>query len=363
MAKIVIKDYLQKQYTSEVRDLMSRLIRRIEFGLSAAESVNNLYQLCAENKVPIRYLALFVRSITVTPERFLAELGSVIAPGEGERFYKALIETLLPLYEGVMQERVQAYGSRRVFLQKRLDYSLVGEAEKVDNLPPEKRVAFIMCVNDEALMQESLFYLRQVYLPNGMGAEILPIKGAPSMAAAYNRAQELTSAKYKVYLHQDTLIVNKRFILDCLDIFREASIGVIGMAGAYELPETGVWWTAPLKFGKVLHWQVPESIILTVHHNPVTGSCQIVEAVDGFCLVTQYDLPWRADICDGWHMYDICQCKDMEAKGYKVVVPHQEDYWCIHRPAEKPLDPLYEGYRVRFLEEYGAQMYCNESKD
>lgn len=151
-------------------------------------------------------------------------------------------------------------------------------------------------------------------------------------------------------------IVNRSFIYDILQIFQDAKIGVIGMAGAKQLPATGIWWNAPAKYGAVLHWQEAECIIPTLHQNPEPGTVQRVETADGFLLATQYDIPWRENICDGWHMYDICQCKDMARHGFETVIPHQETYWCIHRPAPKPLDPLYEKYRRRFIQEYAKEM-------
>ena len=38
-----------------------------------------------------------------------------------------------------------------------------------------------------------------------------------------------SDAKYKVYLHQDVLIVNPNIILDLLDIFKESSVGMVGV--------------------------------------------------------------------------------------------------------------------------------------
>ena len=52
----------------------------------------------------------------------------------------------------------------------------------------EKEICFITCVNDEAWYEESLLYLKHLVLPSGMTAAYLPVRGASSMAAGYNRA-------------------------------------------------------------------------------------------------------------------------------------------------------------------------------
>ena len=99
---------------------------------------------------------------------------------------------------------------------------------------------------------------------------------------------------------------------------------------------------------------------------------QSVEAVDGLFIAARgpgfpkasnpladsvYDIPWRADIFDGWHFYDSSICREYRRRGLSVVIPRQgENFWCIHCPTEKPLDPAYHKYRQRFLREYCSEL-------
>ena len=47
----------------------------------------------------------------------------------------------------------------------------------------------------------------------------------------------LSSAKYKIYMHQDVFIVNRYFIYDVISIFNaDKAIGVIGLVGSPQLP-------------------------------------------------------------------------------------------------------------------------------
>ncbi|MBQ6976200.1 MAG: glycosyltransferase family protein [Selenomonadaceae bacterium] len=220
----------------------------------------------------------------------------------------------------------------------------------------DKKVAYITCVNSDYWYSECLLYLKHLNLPAGFGAEFIDIRGAKSMAAGYNEGMRRTDAKYKIYLHQDTLVVNKNLVADLLKIFRDETIGVVGMIGCMSLPKTGVWWDGLRIYGRVLHACEPESVVDS-HCDEPTGDYQIVEAVDGFFIATQYDLTWRDDLFDGWHLYDTSQCKEMQRAGYKAVVPNQtQDFWCIHCPKEKPLDPKYRKYQKIFLREYGAEL-------
>ena len=221
----------------------------------------------------------------------------------------------------------------------------------------DKKIAFITCVNSDWWYSECLLYLKHLKIPENMTAEFIDVRNAASMASGYNRAMKNSDAKYKIYLHQDTLVVNKNLIADLLKIFNsDKKIGVIGMIGCVNLPSTGVWWDGMRIYGRVLHACEPESVVES-HCDEAEGDFQKVESVDGFFLATQYDLNWRDDLFDGWHLYDTSLCKEMSRAGYKVAIPNQEkDFWCIHCPKEKPLDTKYRRYQKIFLKEYGAEL-------
>ncbi len=220
----------------------------------------------------------------------------------------------------------------------------------------DKKIAFITCVNSDWWYSECLLYLKHLQIPEGMSAEFIPVRDAKSMTSGYNSAMKKSDAKYKIYLHQDTLVVNKNLVADLLKIFADASIGVVGMIGCVNLPKTGVWWDGLRTYGRVLHACEPESVVDSECMEP-EGLFEEVESVDGLFLATQYDLPWREDLFDGWHLYDTSLCKENQRVGRKVVVPNQSaDFWCIHCPKEKSLDPAYRKYQKIFLREYGAEL-------
>ena len=218
------------------------------------------------------------------------------------------------------------------------------------------KICFITCVNDEALYAESLLYAQHLHLPAGMQAEYIAIRGAASMAAGYNEGMLQSDAKYKVYLHQDTLIVYKDFVAALVDIFQDTSIGLLGVIGCRTLPKTGVWWDGMRTYGRVLHACEAESTVDTQCMQP-EGKYVEAESVDGLLMAAQYDIPWREDLFQGWHMYDTSACREFARRGYKVVIPHQEDFWCIHCPKEKPLAPSYKKYQKIFLKEYGKELH------
>ena len=95
----------------------------------------------------------------------------------------------------------------------------------------QRKVAFITCVNNEDWYSECLLYLKHLNIPVGMTVEFIPIRSAASMTSGYNKAMNSSDAKYKIYLHQDTLIVNKNIVADLLKLFTDETIGAVGMIG------------------------------------------------------------------------------------------------------------------------------------
>ena len=225
------------------------------------------------------------------------------------------------------------------------------DVNTISNISSDNKIAFISCVNDEEWYHETTLYINNLNIPDGMVIELVPVRGAKSICQGYNMGMKQTDAKYKVYLHQDVLITNKDFIKDILNIFVDRTVGAIGVAGAKKIPSDGVWWNTSCSAGGALQIIDPETV--TKFESPrFSGAFLDVEAVDGIVIATQVDIPWREDLFTGWHFYDISQCKEMQRHGYRVVVPQQRAFWCIHCSAPKLLDDSYEKYQRVFVEEY-----------
>ena len=218
---------------------------------------------------------------------------------------------------------------------------------------PEESICFITCVNDEKIYGESRLYAE--HLHTDLPVEFIPVRGASSMAAGYNWAMRQSRARYKIYLHQDVLIVEKNCIKMLCELFlKYRQLAMLGVIGAETLPPSGVWWGSGKNYGRVLHAAEPESISPSVCL-PV-NEWKAVEALDGLFLATQRDLPWREDLFDGWHFYDVSQCMEFKRQGYQTAIPEQTSDWCLHLTRQKPLDASYWKYQQIFLREYEDDM-------
>jgi sulfur relay (sulfurtransferase) DsrC/TusE family protein len=222
----------------------------------------------------------------------------------------------------------------------------------------EKKIAFIVCINNNILFEECRYYIDRLILPQGFQKDVIGIFSAESMCAGYNGGMNSSDAKYKVYLHQDVLIKNHNFINDLVQIFEENDrIGLIGMIGGRHMPKTGVTYRA-WDSGSVDWREVDMAYILTQQHLPAEHVTH-VEAVDGLLIATQYDIPWREDLFKHFHFYDISQSFEMRKAGYEVVVPTQDIPWAIHASNFVDMKNYDEGRQI-LLREYPEFLYDND---
>ena len=101
----------------------------------------------------------------------------------------------------------------------------------------KQKIAFIICTNNALYYEECVRYINELEVPVGYCTDIICIQEANSMAEGYNAGMQASDAKYKVYLHQDTLILNRNFISDLLQVFNsDKAIGMLGVLGWKKFP-------------------------------------------------------------------------------------------------------------------------------
>ena len=90
-----------------------------------------------------------------------------------------------------------------------------------------KKICFIICVNNDMFFYEALYYINKLNIPDGYTIDCITIADATSMASGYNEGMLASDAKYKIYMHQDVLIINPDFLFYMLDIFKDNTIRFI----------------------------------------------------------------------------------------------------------------------------------------
>ena len=218
---------------------------------------------------------------------------------------------------------------------------------------PTQNFSFISCVNDNEMYNACLKFINNLNVPNGYSIEYIKIENAKSMTSGYNEGISKATGKYKIYLHQDVLIINKNFLLDILDVFKDERIGLIGVAGAQNMPPNGIWWESRMPYNHIYHNAYNGNLVKNEYgtsHKKIINA----EAIDGLIMITQYDVKWRDDIFCGWHFYDVSQVQEYSKFGYKTVILNNKEADVIHDCGITwtSSDEEYEKYRKIFLKEY-----------
>ena len=189
----------------------------------------------------------------------------------------------------------------------------------------KNKISFIICVNDEMYFEECLFYINRLRVPEGFEIDVFAVREAASIYQAYNQAMESSDAKYKVYMHQDVSLIDKDILMHFLEFFEAHSkAGMAGVLGGQGIPADRRFYRA-WDVGNVAGCGEDRAF-----HNELIKEEKKVFAVDGMFLMTQYDVPWREDILEGWDFYDFSQSLEFLYRGYEVWVPAQPEYMCIH---------------------------------
>lgn len=222
----------------------------------------------------------------------------------------------------------------------------------------QQKICFIMCSNDEFQARECQLYIEQLIVPENYEVEVLVVTEAASMTSGYNEAMNASDAKYKVYLHQDVLIFKPDFLHTMLALFQKyPEIGMFGVVGNKSVADDGGMWSDGTwrRTGELLVDDVIERDYSFFAR--AEGDYTEVITIDGLLMVTQYDVPWREDLFQGWDFYDASQSVEFWKAGYKVVVPYMDMPWCLH---ENDLLNManYDRWKEIFVKEYGQ--YVNE---
>lgn len=214
----------------------------------------------------------------------------------------------------------------------------------------ERKIAFIICSHQKRIREEILKYINKLNVPIGFEIEVLIIEDAKGMAEGYNRAMKKSDAKFKVYMHHDVFVINTNLLNESLGVLlANSKIGILGVIGCKRVPKNGIWWESNSCIGKTMEDNL--ECLRELNLGEVERDFEEVQALDGQFLITQYDIIWREDICQGWHFYDTSQCLEFAKAGYVAAVVKQNSPWLIHE-CGTDINTGYEIERERFIREY-----------
>ena len=320
--KVSDTEALIKRYT-----ILKFYLRRIEFDVM--DDMRIFGEFLVQNQISSYELLRVLDFSVVHKDKVLQKIGN----GSAEKAVETPVEMDVNVSDAKMDETA--------------DSNSVIDTYRSDDI---QQICFIICTNNPIYAEECIYYINHLIVPEGIDVDILTVEEAKSMTAGYNEAMQCTKARYKVYLHHDTFIINWNFIKDCLDIFRNhPQIGMIGNIGVKTMPASGVMWDSD-RYGMLYEQHIYETKLLC---NAVSSGLQYmqVDAIDGFLMVTQYDIPWREDLFDKWDFYDCSQSMEFIRHGYQVAVPNMREPWCVHDCGFVNLK-YYDIEKEKFVAEY-----------
>jgi glycosyltransferase involved in cell wall biosynthesis len=221
----------------------------------------------------------------------------------------------------------------------------------------EEKICIIVLITDERQWQECLLYLNELIIPEKFEVDVIPIYQYKYPAQAYNMAMKSNNAKYKIYLKDTVKIINKKCILDMIDIFNQnRQIGLLGILGSEKCPTNANWWDAKYNYGNL--YEIKNGSKYLTRFNSFDAVCKEVEIVIDVLLMTQYDVLWREDILTGNYFYDVAQSIEFKKAGYTVAVVKQNMDWCIS------FGPVYEKFdeknNVCYEYDYAKDCFLDE---
>lgn len=214
----------------------------------------------------------------------------------------------------------------------------------------ERKLAFVIAYSDIDACTECARYLERLQVPVGYTTELICIPETKGIAAAYNEAIRRTNARYKVYVRQETFVLEKNVLSRLLEVFAgNTYLGMVGLVGGFRLygnfaeennRNCGNFFSCDSC-----------SVILYTGAKSKEENYMRPDAVEGMLMMTNRDIPWREDLFTEDGLYDISQSFEFRRRGYKIAIPNQEAPWCLSDHIHLRQDK-YERNRKILKEEY-----------
>ena len=179
----------------------------------------------------------------------------------------------------------------------------------------ENKIYFIIFGNDQGTINENVSYLNSLIVPNGMDAEYMVVNSnCESLSDSFQWAMTQSKAKYKVYMSQDTFIIDKYFLEKAINIFENnQDIALLGARGFYKESQENNMKSV----GRYIYNWNDGNIITTME---VQESCsrQLVDvvALEKNFIMTSVDSDWEGNNDNFYVMKSI----KMRHMGYRSVV-------------------------------------------
>ena len=175
------------------------------------------------------------------------------------------------------------------------------------------KIAFLLYGTDEWILSENLEYLNSLYVPDDIDVEIYKLNSADGLLPTFENGRLLSDARYKVYLNQNTYIIDKKFIPRVIGVFQNhPQIGMIGVRGFRMDQEKN---QAEFEGYNLSHVYDIFSFVREFREGTATGIIPVL-ALDRHLMVTSADTPWIGEESN----FHIAKSVELRHAGIETVV-------------------------------------------
>lgn len=192
------------------------------------------------------------------------------------------------------------------------------------------KILFVIYLSEKVKYLECEKYLEKLNNPNNMDIEIVSVSDHSGLAKAYNNVMNQSDAKFKVYLNDSTMIINKEFIPDTINLFKEyPEIGAMGMCGTKSVPVSLKWWESTSTYGTCSQENSDGQLEVT-KFNEIVGEWEEVKYIGGPIIITQHDITWNEKSIEIESMVNVMHSIQLKESGLTLGVPKQIKPWFVY---------------------------------
>ena len=181
-------------------------------------------------------------------------------------------------------------------------------------------VAFVIFYDEERYLEECMYYIGKIQMPLGMDVEIIGITEETDFTEGVREAEAASSAEYKIYMDQHTLIIHDLILYDLLTVFREnPEVDAVGILGGENSEDMNHGW--------VLLWN--EKGLKEINRQDRKEALW-VKAVNPIFIAVRY--PAERD-------------KEKGKLYTRAILPRQKVPWCIYDCGNTEMTVEVENYR------------------
>lgn len=194
-------------------------------------------------------------------------------------------------------------------------------------------LSIIICSVNPALLQQISQNIAETV---GTTFEIIAIDNTVNprgIAAVYNEGAQKANYRYTCFVHEDVVFEEAAWGPKCIEILKDPTIGIVGIAGGGYKALTPSGWhleelPSPLKsFQHLIQgYKFQDKEEFYVDHNPLNEKFSEVVAIDGVWFCTRKEVvekyPFDEKLLKEFHGYDVDFSLSVRQE-YKIVVTYE----------------------------------------